>query len=393
MAKLIITIFLIYSSISVKANTDSLLLWLNKLEESLHFEDTTYCNLYKFINFDKPRNPKNKIDSFRLIRCNQPDHLEVTKYLRKIMHSKDGSIYPKLRQIYTEHISLFYEELFDIVVDPQNYYLCDFLSNQVGILSSFENALISLEIQYTGENPMVLFEQYINEWKLIQNKKYLSQDDFLLLPGYKFISPKYAELGRRYPVYRLGTNIFYLDPYHEELIPLVQDLIDQCNPCEGYSYNENESCYLISRTRLVDILLKVDKSDAEDYFLRYFDCWKIDDKGVFPFIIRYATKQNSTKLGRRIAEYLVNTQFNNGKNYVFNYHYELFLENEMFLGILIDEMAKSAETDLTQVANRLKYIPHSLKPEAKKYIKTQVPKDAALYRALNRNDPFHTSKD
>jgi len=65
----------------------------------------------------------------------------------------------------------------------------------------------------------------------------------------------------------------------------------------------------------------------------------------------------------------------------------------MFLGILIDEMAKSTETDLTQVANRLKYIPHSLKPEAKKYIKNQVPKDAALYRALNRNDPLHTSKD
>lgn len=393
MVKLIVTIFILCFSISLKANTDSLHLWLNKLEESLHFEDTTHCHFYTFINFDKPGNPKNKIDSFRLIRCNLPDHLEVTKYLRKIMHSKDGSIYPRLLQIYTQHISLFSEELFDIVVDPHNYYLCDFLSNQVGILSSFENALISLEIQHTEGTPKVLFEQFINEWKLIKNKKYLSHDDFLSLPGYKFISPKYAELGRRYPVYRLGANIFYLDPYHEELIPLILDLIDQCDPCEGYSYNENEICYLISRTRLVDIVLKIDKSDLEDYFLRHFDCWKIDDKGIFPFIIRYASKQNSTKLGRRIADYLVNTRLNYEKEYVFNYHYELFLENEMFLEILIDEMVISAETNFTQVANRLKFIPHGLKPEAKNYIKTQVSKDAALYRHLNRNDPFHKSKD
>lgn len=366
----------------MNAQSDSLLLWVDKVEQILFAEEDYNCYLYEFMECKDIHNPV--YDSFQVVNCYQPDAQEVNSLLGKILWTKDPGEYDRLLEIYKRYMQLFLDQFEQVIRD--NYYNCEFILDRWSIASNFEMLFISLEFKKKGWDHLRIYNYY--KLESIKNaSKFRSFPDFQSTIDtfqYRFIHEDFKTLHPYASQFRHNHTFHYIDPYIENIEPyFIKDLYE-CDYCyRNESGHPEMDCYLVRRSQF---FLEYYKSDSiEQYFIDNFDCWNsLSFRGRF--LTNYAINADYTQLMSKIMDaYLIRTS-EKGKDYYLQDFIRRVLQNSNYLPLLMDKIIKIGEEDLEFAKNRLSYIPPDHRKEAKKYIKHNAPKELKLYQELSRSE-------
>jgi hypothetical protein len=377
MSAIVMSIVLCYLT-PIKAQSDSLNIWVDQVEQILFAEEDYNCYLYEFMECKEIQKPV--YDSFQLVNCYQPEVNQVNSLLEKILWTKDPGEYDQLLRIYKHYMDQFLDQFEQVIRD--NYYNCKFILDRWSIVSNFEMLLISLEFKKKGWSNLRIYNYYKNEEiKKVSERRNLSKyTDIVDTFQYRFILKDYKNLHRYAPEHRHYHTFHYVDPYVDNIEPyFIKDLYE-CDYCyRNESGHPEMDCYLVRRSQF---FIEHYKSDSiELYFLDNFDCWNsLSFRGRF--LTNYAINADYTQLMSKIMDsYLIRTS-ETGKDYYLQDFIRRVLQNSNYLPLLMDKIIKIGEEDLEFAKNRLSYIPWEYREEAKSYIKHNAPKKSKLYQSL-----------
>lgn len=365
----------------ISAQSDSLTIWVDQVEQTLFAEDDYNCYLYEFMQCKEIHKPV--YDSFQVVNCYQPDANEVNALLKKILWTKDPREYDRLLEVYKRYIELFLDQFEQVIHD--NHYKCRFIKNLRSIASNFEMLLISLEFQKKGWSNQKIYQYYRHEMiKMATGTEIGSYQEIKDTFQFRFILQDFKKLSSFNPQSRLNHTIHYVDPYIRNFEPFYLNDLYKCDFCYRSENGGIEwDCDFVLST--FDFMYYYKSDSIENYFLENFHCWSSKDF-VDRSLTDYTIRSQSLQLMSKIMDKFLKRTSETGKDYYLQDFLRRVLRNSEFLPLLIDKIIKIGEEDLEFAKNRLSYIPWDYRDEAKSYIKHNAPKESKLYQELSRGE-------
>jgi hypothetical protein len=368
---------------------------VNELLSDLQAEVTNYseerCLIYEVYRCDWI------MDSTLVVPCTYPN-TDTIKHLFNTLASKvDTSDLHLVKATYDHFITDFEKNRKDYfkVYD----FDCRTLGEEIRVFLSFEWMIKYLELRLNRASPREMYETILNCGKKVaasENLRYGNKERGSYIDEIKFsyYYNKLIEISSIHTYY-CGSYIYQFELFDIDYYPLVVEDFLSLNLCDTNMSNPD---YFKARFNYKskyerDILTSRKNKEVESVLIDDFEC--IVSNNSLRLHLDYVMRNDADSLATMIAQYYIFGFEGIDKEPVSPRYFisRQFLSKDRYLPIYIKKVAKLAETDLPAAMKFLNYLDAEKRIKAKEYIKTEIPKDAALYRSLNRNDPFHKSKN
>jgi hypothetical protein len=365
---------------SISAQSDSLTIWIDKVEQILFAEEDYNCYLYEFMECEEIHKPV--YDSFQVVNCYQPDAHEVNSILEKILWTKDPSEYDRLLEIYMRYMQLFLVQFEQVIRD--NYYNCKFILNRWSIASNFEMLMISMEFKKKEWDNLKIYKYF--KYEVIKKmSKFQSPGQFNAIIDtfqYRFILEEFKTLHPYAPELRHYHTFHYIDPYKTDIHPFIKEDLFKSSLCRPDTPSDSMLIRFLYKN--IDILT-ISDSEVLNYLNDNFACLT-KNGNVNRILFSYAINTENKLLLEKVIKHKVRKVWQDDIQFVLTRAFDRILSVDGSLTILMDEIIEIGEQDLQFAKDRLSYIPLQYREEAKSYIKHNAPKESKLYQSLVRED-------
>jgi len=385
---IIISILLLLSD-SIKSQS------VNEILSDLQAEVTNYseerCLIYEVYRCDWI------MDSTLVVPCTYPD-TDTIKYLfNKLASQVDTSDLDMVKSTYDYFITDFEKNRKDYfkVYD----FSCRALGEEIRVFLSFEWIIKYLELRLNRASPREIYEAIVNCGKKVRSSRLQrygnkARGSYIDEINFTYYYDKLTEISS-VQTYYCSAYINPFELFDIDYYPLVVEDFLSLNLCDTNMSNPDyfKARFNFKNKRERGILSSRKNKEVESVLVDDFECIVGNTSIRLP--LDYVMKNDADSLASMIAQYYI-FGFESIENEPISPRYFIssqFLSKDRYLPIYIKKVAKLAETDLDAAMQFLNYLDAEKRIKAKEYIKTEIPTDAALYRALNRNDPFHKSKD
>ncbi len=340
------TLFLIVLSQVVEAQNKDPETLIEELKLELFSENSLQISMAEYL---KDSNYGIEIDTSWQIRKAQPSKNISIGLIEQIMHERSAHLYDELLTVYKKQMKLFLEDWSRLY--EQKYKLPDKVVDQFSILSAFEIALRSLQVQKENKSAAEIFNQYYSEFllaeKIFQNSAHRCE----LIKDFPIVLQSYRDLnGCRLFYGSLKFN--YIDPFLKELKPFFISKMLECgfSTCHWNSLTSSCKFYTNNERRYYEF----ESEEIVDFLINNYSDLRNCKRHTIAF--RYASHQQSIKLMSFLAGNLVSelSEFQypftrdllNGENnfnleviidYILNYPTDDFEDFEILLNELPSE--------------------------------------------------------
>src|SRR6056297_4107786 len=368
---------------------------VNEILSDLQAEVTNYseerCFLYEVYDCDWI------VDSSQMVPCTYPN-TDTIKHLFNTLASKvDTSDLNMVKSTYGHFITDFEKNRKDYfkVYD----FDCRALGEEIRVFLSFEWIIKYLELNLNGASPREIYEVIVNCGKKVAASEKLrygnrARGSYIDEINFTYYYGKLTKISSVHTYY-CGAYINPFELFDIDYYPLVVEDFLSLNVCDTNMSNPN---YFKARFNYKskyerDILTSRKNKEVESVLIDDFEC--IVRNNSLRLHLDYVMRNDADSVAEMIAHYYIFGFESIDKEPVSPSIFipRQFLRKDRYLPIYIKKVAKLAETDLDAAMQFLNYLDAELRIKAKEYIKAEIPKDAALYRSLNRDGLFHTSKD
>jgi len=337
------------------------------------------------------------VDSSQMVPCTYPN-TDTIKHLFNTLASKvDTSDLNMVKSTYGHFITDFEKNRKDYfkVYD----FDCRALGEEIRVFLSFEWIIKYLELRLNRASPREMYETILNCGKKVaasENLRYGNKErgSYIDKINFTYYYGKLTEISSVHTYY-CGAYINPFELFDIDYYPLVVEDFLSLNVCDTNMSNPN---YFKARFNYKskyerDILTSRKNKEVESVLIDDFEC--IVRNNSLRLHLDYVMRNDADSVAEMIAHYYIFGFESIDKEPVSPSIFipRQFLRKDRYLPIYIKKVAKLAETDLDAAMQFLNYLDAEKRIKAKEYIKAEIPKDAALYRALNRDGLFHTSKD
>jgi len=332
-----------------------------------------------------------------MVPCTYPN-TDTIKHLFNTLASKvDTSDLHLVKSTYDHFITDFEKNRKDYfkVYD----FDCRALGEEIRVFLSFEWIIKYLELRINGASPREMYETIMNCGKKsaasrLQRHGNKTRGSYIDEINFTYYYEKLTEISSVHTYYCSA----YINPFElfdMDYYPLVVEDFLSLNVCDTNMSNPDyfKARFNYKNKRERGILSTRKNKEVESVLIDDFECIVSNTSIRLP--LDYVMKNDADSLAALIAHYYIFGFESIDKEPVSPSIFipRQFLRKDRYLPIYIKKVAKLAETDLDAAMQFLNYLDAEKRIKAKEYIKAEIPKDAALYRALNRDGLFHTSKD
>src|SRR6056297_475642 len=384
---LIPILFLMASSIQSQS--------VNEILSDLEAEVTNYseerCLIYEVYRCDWI------MDSTLVVPCTYPN-TDTIKHLFNTLASKvDTSDLHLVKTTYDHFITDFEKNRKDYfkVYD----FDCRALGEEIRVFLSFEWIIKYLELNLNGASPREIYEVIVNCGKKVAASEKLrygnrARGSYIDEINFTYYYDKLTKISSVHTYY-CGAYINQYELFDIDYYPLIVEDFLSLNLCDTNMSNPDyfKAIFNYKSKYKRDILTSRKNKKVESVLIDDFECFLRNN--TLRLHLDYVMKNDADSIANMIAHYYIFGYENIDRKPV-SIRYSIsgqFLSKDRYLPIYLNKVVKLAETDLAAAMQFLNYLDAEKRIKAKEYIKAEIPKDAALYRALNRNDPFHKSKD
>src|SRR6056297_301266 len=368
---------------------------VNEILSDLEAEVTNYseenCFLYEVYDCDWI------VDSSQMVPCTYPNTDTIKHLFNKLASKVDTSDLHLVKGTYDHFITDFEKNRKDYfkVYD----FDCRALGEEIRVFLSFEWIIKYLELRINGASPREMYETIMNCGKKVaasENLRYGNKErgSYIDKINFTYNYDKLTEISSIHTFY-CGAYFYQYELFDIDFYPIIVEDFLSLNLCDTNMSNPDyfKAIFNYKSKYKRDILTSRKNKEVESVLIDDFECFLRNN--TLRLHLDYVMRNDADSLAAMIAHYYIFGYENIDRKPV-SIRYSIssqFLSKDRYLPIYIKKVAKLAETDLDAAMQFLNYLDAQKRIKAKEYIKTEIPKDDALYRVLNRNDPFHKSKD
>src|SRR6056297_886434 len=360
------------------SNMDSL---LQELESELVNYSESDCYLYE------TKRCMYIWDSLLIVPCSRPNFDKIELLFKEIYRKIGPSDYQDFLDVYDRYI-IFFES------NRNSYFAedsaCQNIKEEYIVFSTFESIIRYLLLVKEGKSIKHIIEQAKSSYFKKRTKHLSYWQDSFSYPSYYY--QDFNNISNKHSNGFYGYHDFY-SKFQNIEFEFIDELID-CDPCDTNNLSKNywQCVYVTKGYPTEQMILKKYDPRVEEYFIKNIDCWILKYSLRVP--LHYMNKYSCDSLAIAITNLIL---YSNSLKETQSEFYRRYIDDltrkYVHLQLFINQVAKLAETDLDAAMQFLNYLDAEKRIKAKEYIKNEIPKDAALYRALNRDGLFHTSKD